>query len=95
MTLTHVREFLGPSLSVFAGKKSRIIAGDVTVETSKMKIICADTVSVELSYDANLNWHMPICVEICRAEQKYMPFFGTVTESVFWKKIHSTETFTN
>ena len=40
-----------------------------------MKIICADTVSVGLPYDAYLKWHMPICAEICHAEQKYMPFF--------------------
>ena len=51
-----------------------------------MKIICADTVSVGLSYDANLKWHMPICAEICRAEQKYMQFFGTITERDFRKK---------
>ena len=25
---------------------------------------------------------MAICVDRCRAEQKYMPFFGTVTERV-------------
>ena len=30
---------------------------------------------------------MPIREEICRAEQKYMPFFRTVAERVFWKKI--------
>ena len=29
------------------------------------------------------------------AEQKYMPFFGTVTERDFRKKIQSTETYTN
>ena len=29
---------------------------------------------------------MPICVEICGAEQKYMPFFGTITERDFRKK---------
>ena len=40
-----------------------------------MKIICADRVSVGLSYDANFKWHMPICVERCRAEQKYMLFW--------------------
>ena len=34
----------------------------------------------------NFKWHMPIREEICRAEQKYMPFFGTVAERVFWKK---------
>ena len=51
-----------------------------------MKIICEDTVSVGLSYDAYSKWHMPICAEICRAEQKYMPFFGTVTERGFRKK---------
>ena len=67
-------------------EKSRIITDDVTVGTSKMKIICADRVSVGLSYDANLKWHMPICVERYRVEQKYMPFFGTVTERAFRKK---------
>ena len=51
-----------------------------------MKIICADTVSVGLSYGAIFKWHMPLCEEICRAEQKYMPFFGTITESHFRKK---------
>ena len=50
-----------------------------------MKIICADRVSVGLSYDANFKWHMPICVERYSAEQKYMPFFGTVTERAFRK----------
>ena len=30
---TLIREFLGPSPSVFSGKKSRIITGDVTVGT--------------------------------------------------------------
>ena len=48
MPLTLIREFLGPSPSVFSGKKSRIIAGDVTVGTLKMKIIWVDTVSVGL-----------------------------------------------
>ena len=32
--------------------------------------------SVELYYGANFKWHMPIWEEICRAEQKYMPFLG-------------------
>ena len=31
--LTLIREFFGPSPSAFSGKKSRIIAGDVTVGT--------------------------------------------------------------
>ena len=31
-------------------------------------------------------YDMPICAEICRAEQKYMPFFGAVTERAFRKK---------
>ena len=31
--LTLIREFLGPSPSAFSGKKSRIIADDVTVGT--------------------------------------------------------------
>ena len=70
----------------FLEKKSRIIAGDVTVGTYKMKIICADTVSVGLSYGANFKRHMPLCEEICRAEQNYMPFFGTITERAFRKK---------
>ena len=34
----------------------------------------------------NFKWHMPICEEICRAEQKYMPFFGTITERDLRKK---------
>ena len=62
------------------------MAGDVTVGTWKMKIICVDRVSVGLSYDANFKRHMPICVERYRDEQKYMPFFGTVTERAFRKK---------
>ena len=52
-----------------------------------MEIICADRVSVGLSYYANSKWSMPICVERCRTEQKYIPFFGTVTERAFRKKI--------
>ena len=59
-TLTLIREFLGPSPSAFSGKKSRFITGDVTVGTSKMKIICADRVSVGLSHDTNFKWHMPV-----------------------------------
>ena len=60
------------------------------------KLTCADRVSVGLSCVANFKWHMPICVEIRRAERKYMPFFGTVAERVFWKKkIQSTEAYTN
>ena len=38
-----------------------------------MKITCPYRAAVGFSYDANLKWHMPICAEICRAEQKYMP----------------------
>ena len=60
LDLTLICEFLGPSPSVFSGKKSRIIAGDVTVRTYKIKIICADRLSVELSFDAYSKWHMPI-----------------------------------
>ena len=71
----------------FLEKKSRIIAGNVTVGSLSIKIICANRVSAGLSYDVNLKWHMPICAEICGAEQKYMPFFGTVTERAFRKKI--------
>ena len=67
----------------------------MTVGTSEIKIICTDRVSVDLYYGVNFKWHMPIREEICRAEQKYMPFLGTVAERVFWKKIQSTETYTN
>ena len=56
-TLTLIREFLGPSPSAFSGKKSKIIACDVTVRTKK---ICADRVSVGLSCDVNFKWHMPL-----------------------------------
>ena len=72
-----------------------LFAGDVTVGTWKMKITCADRVSVGLLYDANLKWHTPICEEICRLEQKYMPFFGAITERAFQKKNQSTETYKN
>ena len=81
-------------LTLIREKKSRIIAGDVTVGTWKMKIICADRVSVRLYYDANFKCHMPLWGEICRAEQKYMPFFGTITERDFRKKIQSMGTYT-
>ena len=50
---------------------------------------CADRVSVGLYFGAN-----GLCQyekKICRAEQKYMPFFGTVAQRFFWKKIQSTE----
>ena len=57
-----------------------------------MKIVCADRVSVGLSYHANFKWHMPICVKGYRAEQKCIPFFGTVTER---EKFQSTGTYTN
>ena len=64
--------------------------GDGTVGSSTVdlrnRIICTDRMSVELYYGANFKWHMPIWEEICRAEQKYMRFFGTVAEPVIWKK---------
>ena len=41
---------------------------------------------VVLSNDSNFKWHLPIWEKIYRPEQKYMPFFGTVAERVFWKK---------
>ena len=65
------------------------ITGNVTVGTWKIKIICADRLPLGLSYDANFKWHMPIRGEICRVEQKSMPFFSEK------KKIQSTETYTN
>ena len=42
--LTLIRVFLGPSPSVYSGKKSKIIADDVTVATEKIKIMYADRV---------------------------------------------------
>ena len=39
-------------------------------------------------------YDMPICAEICRAEQKYMPFFGAVTERAFRKKFQNMGTHT-
>ena len=59
-----------------------------------MKLICADRMSVGLSYDANFKWHMPRCVVRYHAEQKYIPFFGTVTERDFRKKIQNMGTYT-
>ena len=76
---TLIREFFGPSPSVFLEKM----------------FICADTLSVRLPYDVNLKLHLSICAEICRAEQKYMPFLGIVTERAFRKRIQSTESYTN
>ena len=56
-----------------------------------MKIICVERVLVGLSCDTNFEWHMPICVERCGAEQKYMPIFGNLTERDFWKKTKAQE----
>ena len=36
-------------------------------------------------------YDMPKCEEKCRAEQKYMPFFGTITERAFRKKSKAQE----
>ena len=58
VTLTLIREFLGPSPSVFSEKNPE--SSLVTVGTSKMKIICTNTVSVGLSYCTYFKWHMPI-----------------------------------
>ena len=57
--------------------------------------MCADRVSVGLSYDANFKWHMPIRVERCHAEEKYMPFLGPSPSALFGKKFQSTGTCTN
>ena len=62
--LTFIHGFLGLAPSVNSGKNPW-----------KIKTISASRVSAGLSYDANFKWHMPIWEEICRAEQKYMPFF--------------------
>ena len=70
-------------------KKSKIITCGVTVLTKEMKILCGNRVSVRLYCDVNFKWHMPICAEICRAEQKICAIFGT--ERVFRKKIPKQE----
>ena len=44
---------------------------------------------------SNFKWHMPIWGKICRAQQKYMPFFGAITQRHIRKKIQSTEAYTN
>ena len=75
-------------------QRAQFLKKIVTVGTKKIKIICAETVSVGLSYSAIFKWHMQLCEEIYRAEQKYKPFFGTVTERDF-RKNQSTETYTN
>ena len=60
-----------------------------------MKLICADRVSVGLSYDANFKWHMPTCVERYRVEKKYMPIFGTSPSALSGKKFQNMGTYTN
>ena len=52
LMLTLIRVFWDYNRARFLGKKSRIIPGDATVGTKKIKIISADTVSVGLSYRA-------------------------------------------
>ena len=61
--------------------------------TNCTHIICADTVPVELYYDANLKWHMPIWGGICRTEQNYMPFLGRWPSAFSGKKFQSTGTY--
>ena len=51
--------------------------------------------SVGLSSDVNFKWNMPICAEICRAEEKYIPFLGPSPSAISGKKIQCTETYTN
>ena len=63
-------------------KKTKYIACDVTVGTNKIKIICANKVSVQLSYDAHFKWNMRIWEKICHAEQKEMPFLGPRSEKI-------------
>ena len=67
------------------------ITGNVTVGTWKIKIICADRLPLGLSYDANFKWHMPIRGEICRVEQKSMPFFSEKKKSKAQKHIQMTQ----
>ena len=42
----------------------------------------------------NFKWHMPLCAELCRAEQKYMPFFGPSPSVLSGKKFQNMETYT-
>ena len=68
--LSLIHGFLGPSSSVIPEKNPKLspvtsdwspVTGDFTAGSYKLKIIYADRVSVELSFDANFKWHMPIC----------------------------------
>ena len=56
-----------------------------------MKIICADTVLVRLSYDANCKWHMSIWEKICDTEQKYMSFLGPSPSAISGKNSKARE----
>ena len=55
------------------------------------RVVCADRVSVGISFDANLKWNIPICVERYRAEQKYMPFLGPLPSALSGKKSEAQE----
>ena len=80
----------GPSPSLISEKKNP----KSSLVTSQLGLISADKVSVELSYDVNFKWHMPIWGKICRAEQIYA-IFWEYHRAWFAEKIPSMETYTN
>ena len=87
--------FLGPSPSAFSGEKIQNHPWWRHSWDLEMKIICADRVPVELSYDANFKWHMPILLERCRAEQNICHFSGPSPSALCGKKFQTTGTYTN
>ena len=98
LSLTH--EFLGPSdghqhQARFLKKKSRIVAGDVTVGTKEMKIISVDRLSVKLSCDVHFQWHMPICADSAPRKyavlKKYTSFQGPSSSALSEKKSKAQE----
>ena len=60
--LTIIREFLGPSPSVISTKKSKVITGDVTVETWEIKSICADRLA---NLQKSKSWNIYKLIQCC------------------------------
>ena len=75
-------------------KKSRIIAGDVTVGTLGVKIICANRVSAGLSYDVILNGIYQYVRKYAVLNKNICHFLGP-SPSAFRKKIQNMGTYTN
>ena len=84
------KDFINPYPWIFGAVKERVYLKkspkSKLVTSVVNKIICADRVTVGLSYDAYFKWHIPIWGEICRAEQKYMPVLGPSSRAIPEKK---------